>query len=57
VDESTGDAGNEEAIVNLQFDGVFQRLAFGLEHRVEAFGLGDCPREAIEDEASQVSNS
>jgi hypothetical protein len=51
VDQSAGDTGNEQSIVNLQFDCVFQRLAHGLEHGVESFGLCDSSWETIENEA------
>ena len=51
VDQSSGDARNEEIVADLELDGVIDSLALGLQHVVELFGLYDCSREAIEDEA------
>ena len=51
MDEAAGDAGDEEVVVDLEFDGVFEGLGFGGQHLVELFGLGDCSGEAVEDEA------
>lgn len=57
VDQSAGDSVDEELVVNLQLDGVFQRLVLSLQHFVEAFSLGDGSWEAIENKAAGVSIS
>lgn len=51
VDEAACYAGDEEAVVDLEFHGMLQLLAFGCEHLVEFFGLGHCAGKAVEDEA------
>ena len=51
VDQSSGDARNEEIVADLELDGVIDSLALGLQHVVELFGLYDGSREAVEDEA------
>jgi hypothetical protein len=51
VDEAAGDARDEEAVVDLQFNGVLERLLGCAEHAVELFGLGYCAGESVEDEA------
>lgn len=43
-------AGNEEPIVNLQFDRVLQFLTLFLEHTIKSFRLGHCSWKTIEDE-------
>lgn len=55
VDETTGDTGDEESVVDLEFDGVLELLLTGEKHFVEALGLSDGSGEAIEDE-TVVSN-
>lgn len=50
VDETAGDAGDEEAVVNLELDGVLELTLALLEHGVEALGLGDGTGEAVKDE-------
>lgn len=47
MDETTGDAGDEEAVVDLEFDGVLKFLVGGFEHLVETFGLGDGSWETV----------
>jgi hypothetical protein len=51
VDETAGDTRDEQAVVDAELDGVLERLLAGLEHVVEALGLGNGAREAVEDEA------
>lgn len=51
VNETTGDTGDEQAVVDAELNGVLERLLTGLEHGVEALGLGDGTREAVKDEA------
>lgn len=48
--EATRDALDEERVINLQLNGVLERLIPLLEHGVETLGLGDGAREAVEDE-------
>lgn len=51
VDETAGDAGNEEAVVDLQLNRMHQLLLVRSEHLVQALGLGDGARESVENEA------
>jgi hypothetical protein len=51
VDETAGDTGDEQVVVDAELNGVLERLLAGLEHGVEALSLGDGTREAVEDEA------
>jgi len=51
VNETSCDAGDEETIVDLELDGVHERLALGLEHLVKTLGLCDCARETIENKS------
>ena len=51
VDETAGDAGDEEGVVDLELDGVHEGFRLGFEHLVEALCLGDCAWETVEDEA------
>ena len=44
VDQSSGDARNEEIVADLELDGVIDSLALGLQHVVELFGLYDGSR-------------
>jgi len=53
VDEAAGDAGDEEGVVDLKLDGVLELLVTGLEHGVEALGLGHGTGEAVEDESGR----
>ena len=55
VYKAAGDAGDEERIVDLEFDGVLEGLRGGGEHVVEFLGLGYCSGEAVEDEAGGKS--
>lgn len=55
MNESTSDSLNEQLIINLQFDGVLQRLFRLLQHVVETFCLSDCSWEAIENEPILLS--
>lgn len=51
MNETAGDTGNEELVVDAKLNGVLERLLACLEHVVEALGLGNGTREAVEDEA------
>lgn len=51
VDETTGDTRDKQLVVDAELNGVLERLLAGLEHVVEALGLGDSARETVEDEA------
>src|SRR5689334_17941758 len=51
MNEASSDAGNEQSIVNLKLNGMFERNTLVLQHLVKLFGLSDGSRKAIEDEA------
>jgi hypothetical protein len=51
VDQTTGDTGDQQSVVDLELDGVVENLLLLGKHRVEALGLGDSPGETIKDEA------
>jgi hypothetical protein len=51
VDETAGDTRDEQLVVDAELNGVLERLLAGLEHVVEALGLGDSAREAVKNEA------
>jgi hypothetical protein len=51
VDKSTSDASDEKTVIDLELDGVHERLVLCREHFVELRGLGDCAREAVKDES------
>lgn len=55
MDQTAGDSCNQEAIVDLELDGVLQFLVPFHKHLVEGLGLGDCTGETVEDEASKSS--
>lgn len=48
VNETAGDALDEERVVDLELDGVLQGLTPLLQHGIETLGLGDSAREAVE---------
>lgn len=50
VDQSTGNSGNEQVVVDEELDGVFERLLALLEHLIELLSLGNVTRETVEDE-------
>jgi len=52
VDEAARYAGDEELILDLEFDDVVEFLLSVREHRVELLGLGDRTREPIKDETT-----
>jgi hypothetical protein len=54
VNQTAGNTRDEERVVDLQLDGVLQRLLGGFEHAVELLSLGDCSWEAVEDEAARI---
>jgi len=55
VNETAGDTGDEEAVIDLHLDGIvegaFPRF---LEHGVEALSLGDGTGETVKDEADRM---
>lgn len=53
VHQTAGDAGDKERVIDLKLDGVVEVLAAGLEHRIEAVGLGNSAGETVEDEAAR----
>lgn len=57
MDQSACYSIDEQLVLYLEFDSVFQRLFRGMEHVVEGFCLSDCAREAIEDEAETCQRS
>ena len=52
VDQPASDAGYKESVVDFELNSMFQGLALGFEHLVEAVGLSDRPREAVQNEAA-----
>jgi len=52
VDEATRYAGDEELVLDLEFDDVVEFLLPVREHRVEPLGLGNGTRESIKDETT-----
>ena len=50
MDETAGDTGNEQLVVELELDRVLERLLLGGKHAVELLGLWDCTWEAVKDE-------
>lgn len=56
VDETASDARNEEAVADLEFDGVVELLLLALEHVIKLLSLGRGTREPIEDEALAIKN-
>ena len=57
MDETAGDTGNEESIVNLELNGVLELLVTLDEHLVEALGLGNCARKTVEDETNGLESA
>lgn len=55
MNQTAGDSINEQLILYLQFDGMFQRLVAGIKHVVETLGLGDCSWETIQDKSELLS--
>lgn len=55
MDEPASNAGNEEAIVDLKFDSVFQRLLLLSKHLIKALSLGYGTGEAVKYEAEVLS--
>ena len=53
VDKAAGNARDQEAVVNLEFDGVLKWSTSGFKHAVKLLGLRDGAGEAVEDEAGQ----
>lgn len=56
VDQAACDSCNKELVVDAKLNGVLEGLLHRHKHRVEALSLGDCAREAVEDESGRVSN-
>ena len=57
MNEPASNTGNEEAIVDLKFDGVFQGFLLLSEHLIKPLGLGYGPGEAIKYEPEVLSES
>jgi hypothetical protein len=51
VDQTAGDTGDQQSVINLELDGVVQLLLLLGKHGIEALGLGDSPGESIKNEA------
>lgn len=51
VDEAASNTCNEETVVDLELDGVFEGLLLFFQHLIEAFGLGNSSRKTVEDES------
>lgn len=54
VHQTAGDTGDEQGVVNLQFNGVLKFLLAGSKHVIQALGLSDSPRETVQDETAIV---
>lgn len=52
MDQSAGDARNEELVCDLQLDDVIKLVLPLLEHRIQFLCLRDCPRETVQNEAA-----
>lgn len=50
VDQTASDTGDEEGVVDLKLNGVLELLLTGRKHLIQALGLGDSPRETVQDE-------
>ena len=50
VDETSGNAGNEELVWNDEFDDGIELLFAGIQHGVELLGLGNRPGETVKNE-------
>lgn len=57
MDETAGDAADEEVVGDEELDRVVEVLLLGLEHRVELLSLGNGAGEAIEDEPALSSSA
>ena len=52
MDESAGNTGNEQSIVDLQFNGVVELLLAVVQHVVQTLGLGHGTRETVKNETA-----
>jgi hypothetical protein len=50
VNETTSDARYEERVVDLELDGVLERLLGGFKHAIKLLCLNDCSWETVENE-------
>lgn len=50
VDQTTGDTGDEQSVVNLKLNGVLELLLAGQKHFIQTLGLGDSSGETVENE-------
>jgi hypothetical protein len=57
VDQSTGDSGNEQVVVDEELNSVFEGLLALLEHLVELLSLSDVTGETIENETVESVTS
>lgn len=51
MNETPGNASDEERIINLELNGVVELLTTGCQHGIEAVGLRNGSWESIKDEA------
>jgi hypothetical protein len=51
VNETPGDTGNEQLILNKELNNRVKRFLPALKHGVELLSLGNSTREAVKDEA------
>lgn len=55
MDEPASDAGNEETVIDLQFDRVFQGFLLLVEHLIQALGLCYGAGKAIKNKSGALS--
>ena len=53
MDETTCNARDKETVIDLELYGMLESLFLVEEHAVEAFGLCNCPGEAIKYESGR----
>lgn len=53
MDKTTGDARNEELVVNLELDDRVKLLFAGLKHAIKFLSLGNRPWETVEHKATK----
>lgn len=55
MDQSAGNTGDEESVIDLQFNGMLELLTARGKHVVEALGLGHGTGETVKDESIFIS--
>lgn len=50
VDQSARYPRNKKTVINLEFDGMLQRLLAFAKHVIQSFSLSNCTREPVKDE-------